>query len=195
MLKVDCEVKGLKELENKIQYIKKLTQMKTNKSFQKFIQDKVMEALVYVMEQRLGTWFTTNDESIDLYRSSNHIKELDDGFILYNDAKVPAEVNGVQNNLSNYPNGEFSIAMAFEYGVGIIGMSTGNPNAWEYNVNDYNFGWVLPNSVAEMYGLPKGREFAGYQGFEIFRYTIERVKQYLPKWVEEYFRQERGAEQ
>ena len=158
MFKVNCEVKGLKELENKIEYIKKLLQMKTDKSFQKFIQDKVMESLNYVMNERLGSWFTTNDDSIELYRNSNHIKELDDGFIIYNDAKIPAIADGIQNNASNYPNGEFSIAMAFEYGVGIIGMSTNNPNAWEYNVNDYNFGWVLPNSVAEMYGIPKGSQ-------------------------------------
>lgn len=187
MLKVNCEIKGLKELEKKIEYVKQLSQMKTDKSFQKFIQDKAMEALNYVMNERLGTWFTTNDDSIDLYKNSNHIKELDDGFIIYNDAKIPAEVSGVQNDVSNYSNGEFSIAMAFEYGVGIIGMSTGNPNAWEYNVNGYNFGWVLPNSVAEMYGMPKGKEFAGYQGFEIYRYTIERVKKDLPNWVNEYF--------
>lgn len=194
MLKINCEIKGLKKLEDKIEYIKRLSQMKTNKSFQKFIQDKTMEALNYVMNERLGTWFTTNDDSIQLYRNSNHIKEVDDGFIIYNDAKIAANVSGVQNDVSNYPNGEFSIAMAFEYGVGIIGMSTGNPNAWEYNINDYNFGWVLPNSVAEMYGIPQGKEFAGYQGFEIYRYTTERVKKYLPSWVEEYFRQERGAE-
>ena len=115
---------------------------------------------------------------------------MEDGFVIYNDAKIPANVKGVQNDLSNYKDGEFSIAMAFEYGVGIIGMSTDSPNSWEYNVNNYNFGWVLPSEIANMYGIPKGNEFAGYQGFEIYRYTTERIKRYLPRWVEEYFRKE-----
>ena len=194
MFKPSCKVTGLEELEKTIEFIKRLASMKTDKSFQKFMQDKAMDALENVMQERLGMWFTTNDESIDLYRNSNHLKELDDGFIIYNDAKVLADVSGIQNNIANYPNGEFSIAMAFEYGVGIIGMSTGNSNAWEYNLNDYNYGWYLPSAVAEMYGLPKNQEFAGYQGFEIYRYTVEKIKQELPKIVEEYFNQERGAE-
>ncbi len=190
MLKVNFEIKGLKELDKKIEYIKKLSQMKNDKDFQKFIQDKSMEALEFVMNERLGTWMTTNDDSIELYRSSNHLREMEDGFVIYNDAKIPANVKGVQNDLSNYKDGEFSIAMAFEYGVGIIGMSTDSPNSWEYNVNNYNFGWVLPGEIANMYGIPKGSEFAGYQGFEIYRYTTERIKRYLPRWVEEYFRKE-----
>ena len=40
-------------------------------------------------------------------------------------------------HLEDYPNG-FSIALAFEYGVGIVGQTNPVPNAWEYNLKDYN---------------------------------------------------------
>ena len=193
MLKVNCEVKGLKELNKKIEYIKKMLQMKTDKSFQKFIQEKVLQAVNLVMQERL-VGETTNDDQIELYKSSNHIREEENGFVLYNDAQIPANVKGVQNNIENYPDGMFSIAMAFEYGVGIIGTKTNDSNAWEYNKNNYNFGWILPKEVAEQNGIPLGQEYAGYQGMQIYRYTAEKIKQDLPKWVEEYFKQERGAE-
>lgn len=183
MLKVSCEIKGLKELKEKIQYVKRLSQMKTDKSFQKFIQDKVLQTVKKVTEERL-VGGTTNDEAIEEYKINHKIKEDGNGFILYNDTQIPAEVYGTQNDIANYPNGMFPVALAFEYGVGIIGQNTlDNDNAWPYNVQGYNFGWILPHTVTGEYGM----QTAGYMGFSIYRYTRIEVENNLPKWVKEYF--------
>lgn len=195
MFNVKTKVDSLKKLEKYITFVKAMNDMKTNKTFQLFIQNKCINVLSKIMNSRLGG--TTNDEDATIYTSSNHLKETNDGFIIYNDAKIPANVKGVQNDVSNYPEGMFNLALAFEYGVGIVGMSTNNPNAWEYNINTfkqletnygkgYNFGWILPKEIAEKYGIPQGQEFAGYRGLEIYRFTAEEIKNQLPKWVLEY---------
>ena len=183
MLKVRCEVKGLEKLDKTIEYIKRLMQMKTDKSFQKFIQKKVMETVKKVTDDKL-VGGTTNDDAIENYRNNHKIREVDDGFILYNDTQIPAEVHGVQNEIANYPNEMFPVALAFEYGVGIIGQNTlNNDNTWAYNVQNYNFGWVLPSSVSGRYGVL----YAGYTGFSIYYYTRIEVEKNLKNWVNEYF--------
>lgn len=184
MLKVSTNIDSINKIQKQIDLVKKMASMKKDVSFQEFIQKKAMETLQNVMDSRIVQGTTTNDDSIDLYKSSNHIINTEDGFIIYNDAKVPANVKGVQNDISNYPSGEFSIALAFEYGVGIVGMETNNPNAWEYNVNDYNFGWVLPSDVLGEYGV----KYMGYTGFEVYRFTAVEIQTQLPKWVNEYYR-------
>ena len=177
-------VENIERIEKQIKYIQGLKKMKESKKFQSFIRDKCLETLNKIMDDRLVG--TTNAENFDVYRNSNHVLETDNGFVIYNDAKIPAEVKGVQNDVSNYPNGMFNLALAFEYGVGIVGMNTDNPNAWEYNVQGYYFGWVLPSRVALLNGIPTGQEYAGYQGLEIYRYTAEEIRNNLKKWVIEY---------
>lgn len=187
MLKVNCEIKGLKELESKIEYIKRLSQMKIDKAFQKFIQDKVMQALNKVMEERL-TDDTTNNEYIEEYKLRNKIREEDDGFVLYNDFTIPAILstkntqnqNREQGLVRNYDNG-FSIALAFEYGVGIVGQENPVEGAWEYNVNNYENGWYYKSVSGEVFPTK------GYKGMQIYRYTKIEVENNLPKWVKEYF--------
>lgn len=177
MLNVQRKVDGLKDLEKYTLYIERLSTMKTDINFQKYIQQKCMEALERIMNIRL-VGGTTNDDAISIYRSSNHIIEDVNGFIIYNDAKIPANAK----DTSGYPDDQFSIALAFEYGVGIIGQNTNNPNAWNYNINNYNFGWYFKDSD----GVYK--QTGGYQGFEIYRYTAEEIKAQLPKWVNDYYK-------
>lgn len=183
MFKVSYTVDSIEKIDKQIKYVNQTLKMKEDIVFQKYIQDKCMQTLTNVMNSRLVTGMTTNDDSIELYRSSNHIQELEDGFIIYNNAKVPANAKGIQNSASNYPNGQFSIALAFEYGVGVVGIETRNQNAWEYNINNYENGWYLPKDVAGQSGI----KTLGYMGFEIYRYTAEEIKANLSKWVKEYF--------
>ena len=157
--------------------------MKTDKAFQKFIQEKVLETARKVTDERL-IGGTTNDEAIEQYKSNHKIRTENDGFILYNDTQIPAKVNGVQNDIENYPNGMFPIALAFEYGVGIIGQNTpDNENSWAYNIQGYNFGWVLPYDVTNEYGV----RYAGYMGFGIYKHIRIEVENNLSKWVKEYY--------
>ena len=202
MLNIKVNVDSLEKLQKYINFVESMNKMKTDKDFQNHIKIKCWETLDKIMNNRLIG--TTNDESIGIYRTSNHIKDTDDGFIIYNDAKIPANVKGRQNDVSNYPEGMFNLALAFEYGVGIVGMSTNNPNAWEYNINTfkqletnygkgYNFGWILPKEVAEKYGIPQGQEFAGYRGLEIYRYTAEEIQKQLKSWIIEYKNKKGGV--
>lgn len=186
MFDIKIDVQGLDKLQQHIDFVEKMLKMKSDTSFQKFIQEKVLETVKRVTDQRL-TGGTTNDEAIGLYRDNHKIREEEQGFILYNDTMIPADVNGIQNDIENYPDGMFCVALAFEYGVGIIGENTpNNENAWAYNLQGYNFGWILPQNVTGEAGI----QTAGYMGFEIYRYTAEEVKQNLKSWVKEYYGRE-----
>lgn len=192
MLKVDIQIDSIDKLDKYIEQLDRYAKMQTDRKFQKYIQDKVRDVLVETMNERLDDT-NTNSDFISLYWNSNYIMEAIDGsgFVLYNDAKIPANAIGVQNSADNYPDGMFSIALAFEYGVGIIGTKTDfDPNKfqqWEYNIKDYNFGWYLPTEISERYGLPKRQVYAGYEGYEIYRYTADKIEKRLPYWVWAYF--------
>ena len=184
MIKFDVQIDSLKKLDEYIEYVNRMKKMKVDKSFQKFIQDKVLELAKKVTDERL-VGGTSNDEEIELYKSSHHILEETDGFILYNDAKI--EANAKDN--TNYPNGEFSIALAFEYGVGITGEGTYQEDyfsSWDYNVNDYNFGWYYLKDGVVNHSF-------GYEGFEIYRNIAIEIERNLKKWVNEYYSKKYGG--
>lgn len=184
MFKVSFNVDSISKIDNHIELVKKIQNMKNDFEFQAYIKDKCWETLNNVMNNKLKSGSTTNDDSIEVYRNSNHIEDTKDGFIIYNNAKIPANVKGVQNTIDNYNEGMFNIALAFEYGVGIVGIKTGNDNAWEYNVRNYNFGWYLPKDVLGESGI----RYIGYEGFEIYRFTAIEIQTQLPKWVNDYYR-------
>lgn len=180
MLNIKIDTQGLEELQKYIKFVEQMAKMKTDKKFQKFIQQKVLETVNKITNERL-VGGTTNDSAISLYKESNKIREYEEGFILYNDASITANAK----DTSSYPNGEFSVALAFEYGVGIIGQNTpNNEGAWAYNVNNYNFGWWFQNEEGEY------QPTAGYMGFEIYRYTAIECQNKLKDWVKEYYDRE-----
>ena len=49
MLKINMNVKGLDKLEKHIQYVQRMANMKTDKTFQSYIKNKCMEALNQVI--------------------------------------------------------------------------------------------------------------------------------------------------
>lgn len=178
MFKAQFEITDLNLLENLINFLKNYI---NDKGFHKFLQEKVLKTLEKVMNERFGTNNTTNDDSIELYKSSNHIEETNDGFILYNDAQIPA------NTIYpfNYPNGMFNIALAFEYGVGIVGEGTYTNDKftpWEYNINHYNFGWYYTDNEGVRHHT------YGYMGYEIYRFTAIEIENNLFNWYIEYMK-------
>ena len=181
--KIKVDVKTLDELNKHVQYVSDLSKMQTDGKFQKFIQTKCLETVRKVTEERL-IGGTTNDELIQEYKSRHKIKEFINGFVLYNDTVLPTSMIS-SKHLEDYPNG-FSIALAFEYGVGIVGQTNPVPNAWEYNLKDYNFGWYYQKYDEIFHTF-------GYTGFEIYRYTAERIETQLNSWVKEYWQKERGV--
>ena len=183
MFKANFDVSGLKELDKHINYVNKMLNMKTDKDFQNYIKNKCMSALEELMD-RLLIGGTTNDYAIELYKSSNHIQDEEDGFIIYNDAKIAADTKYPDN----YPNGEFSIALAFEYGVGIVGDGqyiNDHFSPWEYNVHGYSKNWFYIPEDGEL-GWART---SGYKGFEVYRNLAITIEQNLKKWVEDYYKE------
>ena len=179
MLKINTNIQGLSKLQKHIEFVEQMLQMKTDKLFQEYIQNKVLETARKVTNERL-IGGTTNDELIEEYKLRHKIRKEEDGFVLYNDTILPNYM--LAANPEDYPNG-FSIALAFEYGVGIVGENSPKQNAWEYNVKKHNFAWWYTkyNTTYSTYG---------YEGFEIYRYIAIEVEKQLNKWVKEYFEKE-----
>ena len=190
MLKINMNVKGLKEFEKYVDFVNKMANMKNDVTFQKFIQDKCLNEVKSVSRERLGG--TTNDEYITEYINRHKIEELSDGFILYNDLVIPAILSTKntrnqdreQGLVRNYDNG-FSLALAFEYGVGIVGQNNPINGAWEYNINNYGpLGWYYKTVDGDY------QRTQGYRGAEVYRYTTININKKLKDWVYEYYRKE-----
>lgn len=185
MFDVKIEIDGLEKFEKYIKFVEAINSMKTDKGFQKFIQNKCLETVKEQSDKRI-TSSTTDNEYIVEYKSRHKIRETSDGFILYNDTILPVELLPVsEKNISNYANG-FSIALAFEYGIGIVGQNSAKQGAWEYNVNNWNFPW---------YYVKYGEKYStyGYEGFEVYRYTAEEIQKNLKNWVLEYRNKKGGV--
>lgn len=182
MFETKIDVTNLDKLQKHLSFIEKMLKMKTDTNFQHFIQNKVLELARKVTDERL-IGGTTDDEYIEEYKSRHKIREEVDGFVLYNDTIIPTSMLPVSENTAvNYPDG-FNIALAFEYGIGIVGQNSPKLNAWEYNVNQWNFAWHYQKY---------GETFStyGYEGFEIYRHIADEVKSNLNDWVEEYYKKE-----
>lgn len=168
-------VKGLKELKEYIEFVKKFSTMKTDRQFQKYIQNKFLETVNRIASDRLSGGILSQE-----YISNNKIREFDDGFILYNDTMVATESEGYD--------GQFSIALAFEYGTGIVGQNHPKANAWAYNINQHEKGWIY-------YADGSYHFTQGFEGFEIYRFTKEEVERNLNDWVMKYKKADGGVSQ
>lgn len=186
MLDINVSVDSIKKLDKHIKYVERMLKMKEDTKFQKYIQQKCLETVKKVSYQRIG--LNTNEEYVEEYISRHNIREVANGFVLYNDLTIPAILSTRntsnqdrdQGIVRNYDNG-FSIALAFEYGTGLVGAENAVQGAWDYNVNNYGeLGWYYKPLNGDAVRT------RGYQGFEIYRYTAEEIKAMLPKWVNDY---------
>ena len=122
MISVRVSAVNKKALDEHINFVKKLLLMKTDKKFQKYIQDKCKETVERLTNELMQYSGTT----VDAYKNNHKIKETATGFILYNDTVVES---------GDY--GTFPIALAFEYGTGIVGSQNAKEGAWAYNINNH----------------------------------------------------------
>ena len=178
---LEFNMENKQQLDELVNYVNNLIKMQSDTDFQSFIKNKCMEVLNQVIDSNL-LGGTTNDDAINTYIDSNHIEDVEDGFIIYNDAKIPAKTV----NPGAYPEEQFSIALAFEYGVGIVGEeSSVSQNAWNYDVNHHgNSGWVFIKDDGTW------ERTRGYAGFEIYGQTATLIQNSLPEWVNEYITKE-----
>lgn len=165
-LKTSIKVDSIEKLKQYIEYVKKFVTIKSDKNFQKYIQNKFLETVNKIASDSLS-----GNELSQLYISNNKIEELSDGFILYNDSYVETDSEGYD--------GKFSIALAFEYGTGIVGEENPKVGAWQYNVNQHEKGWTYFKNGT--YHFTRG-----FEGYEIYRFTAEEIRKNIRQWVKEY---------
>lgn len=187
MIKTNTIISNLSAIDNQR---KKIITIKDEDKLLDFLKPRFMEALNQTINERLVSVSTgeqagvTNSEYFEQYKANNKFTDIPNGFILYNDTVIPQSALTIQDKqkLANYPNG-FSIALAFEFGVGIVGQNAPVDGAWQYNVNNYNFYWFFKKN-GQVYHT------YGYQGMEIYRFTVEKIKSNLNNWLKEYLDKE-----
>lgn len=182
MIKTNIKVDSVEKLTKHIELVKSLTKLRGDSSFLDFLIEKCMKCLNETIDERL-TGGTTNNDSIDEYKKNNVSQKVDGGFIIYNHTMGDISEMTPETQ-AKYPNG-FSIAFAFEYGVGIVGANNPKQGAWEYNINEYEKHWVYRKNG-------KYRATSGYEGFEIYRFTTEKIRNNLYDWVQEYIKKKRS---
>lgn len=189
MLKVNIEIESLEKLQKHIELVEKMMKLIDDIKFKEFLQKKCIETIQSVAKQRVHG--STNDEYLEEYLNRNQIRETSNGFEIYNNFTIPVilSTKNTKNQdrtkgiVRNYDEG-FNIAMAFEYGVGIVGITTGNPNAWEYDINNYGEnGWYYKTQNGDSIRT------SGYVGFEVYRFSAIEINSQLPKWVNDYIKE------
>lgn len=168
---LEFNVENKQHLDDLVEFVNSLMEIQYDKQFHKFIQEKCME----IIQTHIDTYLTFSGNTVDLYKSSNKIEEFDEGFIIYNDTTVETDTDGY--------GGKFSIALAFEYGTGIVGQENPKENAWEYNVNEHQKGWTYFKN--DSFHFTKG-----FEGFQIYTLSAQEIESKLPEWVNEYITKE-----
>lgn len=172
-LNIKLKTRNLDKIKNQIEYIQKYSTLKQDKDFEKYIQNKFLETVNRIAFEELP-----ESELKELYISNNKIRQFEGGFELYNDSFVETETEGY--------GGKFSIALAFEYGTGIVGQQNPVNGAWEYNVNQHEKGWYY-------YKNGEFKFTRGFEGYMIYRFTKLEVENNLLRWVNEYTKEVGGV--
>lgn len=179
MINVKVSAINKKALDQHLDFVKKLILMKTDKKFQKYIQQKCLETVKRVTDELMKY----SGATVDAYKNNHKIEETENGFILYNDTVVESGEYGV-----------FPIALAFEYGTGIVGSQNAKEGAWAYNINNHIGGWWYPtdfNDPNPYKWIDKdGNVHAftkGLYGMEIYKKTEDVIKRQLSSWVMNYY--------
>lgn len=160
------QIQGLDKLKQHIEFVKKMALLKSDENFQQYIRNKFLQTVNQISMERLPDGDLKSE-----YIAHNQIRELSDGFILYNDTTIETESEGYD--------GQFSIALAFEYGTGLVGQENPKIGAWEYNINNHQNGWIYFKNGS--FHFTRGME-----GQEIYRFTLEEIKKQLPNWIRQY---------
>ena len=189
---IDVKVRNIEYLDKYIRVVSIMAESSSNESWQNFLQDKVLDLARKITDEKL-IGGTTNDIYISEYKGSHKISKNKDGFILYNDATVEP----VTSTPDDYPNG-FSVALAFEYGVGVQAIGSYNDDVfkpWEYNMSrkankEYGF-WALPNDSIPnaQYTNDNVPITFGHDGFEIYRNIAIESNNNMVKWFGEWLRE------
>ncbi|MBR5303440.1 MAG: hypothetical protein IKU37_01270 [Candidatus Gastranaerophilales bacterium] len=178
--KVNTKVDGLDKFKKYIEYVSNIAKLSNDKKFQEFLQKKFLNTVNFISQIYLPDNAMKSE-----YIKNNQIRPMDNGFIIYNNTAIDTDSAGY--------GGKFSIALAFEYGTGIIGQNNPKVGAWQYNVKGHTDGWWYPSNEKDTnpikFVTKDGLTLAwtkGFEGYEIYRYSKEEIEKNLPYWVKEY---------
>jgi hypothetical protein len=197
MFNFTIDIQGLKNLENHVKFVTAMAQMKEDKKFQDFIKDKCLKTVIKKANEMFAINTTTNEDLKEEYLKNNKIRDEEGGFVVYNNLCITKETTRISKGYT------FCVALAFEYGTGIIGSGSvsSSPDSYKYNVNNNKVkvndqmidGWWLSKQknannpyVAES---KSGNAVVtqGYSGMEIYRKSVVEIEKSLNNWVNEYF--------
>lgn len=182
---VNLSVKGMKDLKNYFEQIRKLL---TDKRLYNFIANKCMEELNEITLERLTT---IDEESIDTsYYASRHQFRIEGDIIyIFNDSTIDiASKNMSEVTKAKYP-AQLSLAKIVEYGIGYTGANftvipegTALPSDdWEYDVNNHGYkGWYYTDESGNIIWTN------GFEGRLIYHELVSRIKRNASKWIKEY---------
>ena len=187
-MNINVDITGIDKLEKHIKQVKQMLDMQKNIFKLKEFHEYCINTIKEVAKEQFAITPTTNDDMKQQYLQNNAIRELEDGFEIYNDLTVQSK---------NYT---FSIAMAFEYGVGIVGEQNPKTNHWSYDVNKktvtFNDGevrgwWLTKEKAGNVPTFGESRSgkaviIQGYEGMEIYRKSRERIIANMEKWYSDY---------
>lgn len=197
MFNFTIDIQGLKNLENHVKFVTAMAQMTEDKNFQDFIKDKCLKTVIKIANEMFAINTTTNEDLKEAYLKNNKIRDEKNGFVVYNDLCIAKETTDISQGYI------FCVALAFEYGTGIIGSGSVSsvPNSYEYNVNNHKViannqlidGWWLSkqkNANNPHFGESRSGKAVvtqGYSGMEIYRKSVVEIEKSLNNWVNEYF--------
>lgn len=199
MFNFTINIQNQKQLEKHIEFVTCMAKMKVDKNFQDFMKNKCLNAVIKKASELLGRNTTTNENEKTAYLNNNKIRDENDGFVIYNDLCVEKETTDISQGYT------FCVALAFEYGTGIIGSGSVSsaPGSYQYNVNNHKViannqlidGWWISkqkNANNPHFGESRSGKAVvtqGYQGMEIYRNSVIEIEKNLNNWVNEYFEQ------
>lgn len=178
-MKNSVEISNLQGLSKIMNIVNKFSIKELNE----YLAKKGYEALQKVSSERINLFddTNTNQEAKESYLQHNKYMVNEDGFTLYNDMPKIAW-RGINGN--GY---DFSVALAFEFGTGIVGQNSPAELAskfnYKYNVNKYNFGW----NYIDLNGVKQ--HTYGYPGMEIYRYTQIEIEKNIRQWIKDYMKE------
>ena len=191
MLSISTNVQGLDKLQKEITRLEKIVKLQKDKTM---LNERLAQEMVKIVRnvatQRLSLVPTSNEEYKNMYLSNNKYRIEGDKIIIYNDLCIVSPKSKVSDEYM------FCIALAFEYGTGVIGKENPKIGAWAYDVNkDKNRafidgkqldGWWIPaeqaGSVPTLATSKSGKAVVvqGYEGMEIYRFAQEEIIKQLP---------------
>ena len=183
---VNLSVKGMKDLKN---YFEKIRKLLTGKRIYNYIAKKCMEELNQITLERLSSTDTKKDVNESYYASRHQYRIEGDTIYIFNDSTIDiASKNMSETTKAKYP-AQLSLAKIVEYGIGYTGANfTVVPEGselpsddWKYDVNNHGYrGWYYTDENGEVVWTN------GYEGKLIFHELVIRIKKNASTWIKDY---------